>query len=998
MGQNGRIISGTISDSSGHVIQGVSITIKGSKKGTVSDAKGNFTISLAPSNKTLVFSLVGYTTKELNVADQSNVSIVLNQVATALEQVVVVAYGAQKKVNLTGAVANVTAAQLENRPVTGVVNALQGTVPGLTIVSNNGQPGADQGKINIRGIGTLNNTDPMIVIDGVIGTPTDMNAINADDIDNISVLKDAASASIYGSRAANGVILLTTKKGKKGSSQITYSTYIGKQSIIELPDYLPSWQAATLYNQARINEGGVATYTQAQIDTFKNGLNRVAYPNTDWLGLFWSGNGFQQNHYLGVSGGSDKVQYLFSLGYLDQQGISKNTKGQRYTARLNLTAKVKDNLTVNADISYTYAPYTEPQSSLTADQSFGQVIRQVNRISNIIPYKYPNGDYGHISDGNPMAWVNSPSFHTYSPNTLIATANADWELIKGLHFRPSLNYKLLQAKNIAFVSSIQYYNADGTTSGQANVANATNTYTNTTVITPQALFDYGIKFGDHNFKALAGYSEEYTNYYMLQGYRQGFLNNSLSSLNVASTAGQTTTSDSYEVGLESYFGRINYDYKGRYLLEGNLRYDGSSRFAPSQRWGTFPSASAGWRISQENFFDQYKSTVSNLKLRASWGKLGNQNIAGIYPYIPTISTGQNYNFGGSIAAGIAPVNGTNAVITWETTTETDFGFDMDILKNFNFTADYFIKNTDGILYQLPIAATYGLTAPFQNTASVQNNGWEFILGYHDRKGGFTYSATGNLSFVSNKVTDLGPSSSPVISGATITKVGLPINGFWGYQSEGIFQNQSQITSHATQNFGHPSAPGDLIYKDISGPNGKPDGVIDGNDKTYLGTNFPKVSFGLNLNVGWNGFDFTAFFQGTAGVKNIISGPILGQNGNAVGKPTSALLDSWSSTNTSAALPRLWINYQQNDPSQVPSSFWIRNASYVRLKNLQLGYTFPDRWIKPAHIQKLRIYYSGQNIFTWSKFYSWVDPEAPSQTIGASYPQVKTHTIGLNLTF
>ncbi|MFT3681171.1 MAG: TonB-dependent receptor [Ferruginibacter sp.] len=991
------VVKGVVTDSAGTALQGVSVTVKGKAKGTMTNAKGEYVLD-ADERETLEFSLIGY--KKQSVKASAAAGIKLLPESTSLNDVVVVAYSTQKKVNLTGSVSSISADRLDDRPVTGVANALAGTMAGVTVVSNNGQPGKDAGRINIRGIGTLNNTDPMIVIDGVIATPNDMNAVNANDIENISVLKDAASASIYGSRAANGVILVTTKKGKKGTAQITYSTYFGKQSVTALPEYLPSWQAAQLFNQARINEGASAVYTDAQIDTFKRGLDPYRYPNTDWLGLFYNGSGFQQNHYLGVSGGNDKTQYLFSLGYFNQEGLVKKTSTDRYTVRMNINSKVKERITVNANLSYTYQPFSEPRSSLAADASFGQIIRQVNRISPIVPYKFANGAYGRISDGNPIAWVNSPSYNNQNAHTLLGLAGADIEIVKGLHLRPSLSYKMLQNSNKNFISAIQYYTADGSPSGQANISNSTDHYDRTMIITPQAILDYAVKINEHSIKALAGYSQEYTQYYELEGSRKNYLNNSLSNLNVAPADGASSAGRSYERAQRSYFGRVNYDYKNRYLLEANLRADASSIFAPENRWGYFPSASAGWRISQEDFFEPLKATISSLKLRGSWGRLGNQNIGANYPYIPTVSTGQSYSFGGNVYGGIAPVNGVNTDVTWETTTDKTFGLDAGFLnEKLTFTAEYFIRNTTGILYAVPISAPYGLNAPTQNTSSVQNKGWEFTAAYRDQKRGVSYNITANATFVKNKVTDLGPSSSPVISAAGITKPGLPLNALWGYVAEGIFQTEKEITDrNIVQNLGRPATPGDIIYKDISGPDGKPDGKIDGNDKAFLGSTFPKISFGLNIDVSWKNFDLTCFFQGTAGGKNIISGPILGQNGNAVGKPTSALLDSWTPGNVNAAFPKLWINYGQNDPSKTPSSFWVKNAGYVRLKNLQVGYSLPQKIAKKAHLQKLRLYYSGQNLFTATQFYKWVDPEAPSQTIGSVYPQVKVNTIGLNVTF
>jgi TonB-linked SusC/RagA family outer membrane protein len=977
----------------GQTLPGVSVRIKGTAIGVSTNVDGRFSIEV-PRDSVLTFSFIGYNTQDVKIDGKTVVNVTLVSSSKALNEVVVVGYGTQKKATLTGAVTGVTSAQLDDRPVTGLTNALEGTMAGVTIISNNGQPGRDEGSINIRGIGTLNNTDPMIVIDGVISDVYDMNNVNAEDVDNISVLKDAASASIYGSRAAHGVIVITTKKGKKGTAVITYSDYFGKQKPTDLPDYLPSWQAASLYNQALINEGRAAVYTPAQIETFKDGSDPINYPNTNWLGMFYSGSGFEQNHYVGVNGGTDNTQYAASIGYFDQDGITQKTNSQRYTTRLNLTTKLNDKLSFHADIAYTFQPFTEPQASYPGVPAFSQVIRQINRISPIIPYKYANGDYGHISDGNPLAWMNSPSFNDQNTYNLQGIIGADWEIVKGLHFEPSLAYKLDQNQNNNFVSSIQYYNPDGSLSGQANISNASDLYSSLTIVTPQAILDYGLNLGDNHFKALAGYSQEFDGYYTLSAFRQGFQNNSLSDLTAAPPTGQTGTQDSYQIGLQSFFGRVNYDYKGKYLLEGDLRDDGSSRFAPSQRWGLFPGGSAGWRASEEDFFTPLKPIVQDLKLRASWGKLGNQNIGAVYPYIPTVSTGQNYQFGGVVDGGVAPVNGTNAAVTWETTTETNLGLDAGFLNSkLTLTADYFIKNTTGILSNIPVGATYGLAAPVVNASSVQDKGWELALAYHNKAGAFTYGVSGNVSFVSNVVTSLGPSPSPEINGAYITKVGLPINSFWGYQATGIFQNQAQVNSHATQNLGGPTGPGDLIYKDENG-----DGVINGNDKVYLGSNFPKTTFGLTLNLGWNHFDLTGFFQGAANVQNIITGAELGQNGNAVGKPTAALLNSWTPSNPNADFPRLWINYSQNDPGANPSSFWVRNASYVRLKNLQLGYNLPKRLTDALHIQKLRIYYSGQNILTFTKFYSWVDPEAPSGESGYDYPQVKINSIGLNVTF
>jgi TonB-linked SusC/RagA family outer membrane protein len=999
-------ITGRIADQSGNPLAGVSVTVKGTDKGTSTNEKGEFTIDASDGDK-LEISYVGFTSQTIKIKGTSDISVILVKQASSLNEVVVVGYGTQRKVDLTGAVGTVSAAQLEDRPVTNVTNAIQGTMPGVTVVQNNGQPGRDAGTINIRGIGTLNNANPLVVVDGVISP---MNDVNADDIESISVLKDAASSAIYGSRAANGVIVITTKKGRNGTSQIQYSAYVGKQKATELPQYAPSWEAAAMYNQALANVGVAPFYSATDIQEYKDGSDPYGHPNTNWLGLFYSGSGVQQNHYLGFSGGNDKTQYLLSLGYFDQDGITPKTDAQRYTVRLNLTSQIKSRLKAYGNIAYTYSPFEEPASSFPSVSAFSQVVRQANRISPTVPYKYANGDYGYIADGSPMAWLESPSINKLNNYQLQGSVGIDWEIINDLHFRPMLGYTLTQNQNKDFVSAIQYYDpATGLPSLYQGPNNVTDHYDNTTYVTLQALLDYTKKWGGHNFKILGGYSQEYTKYYELNGYRQEFLNNDLSDLNAASTDGETSSGYSDELALQSFFGRLNYDYEGKYLFEANLRYDGSSRFDTSNRWGTFPSFSAGWRISQEDFFKPLKRWFSELKLRGSWGQLGNQTLKQItyasansgyannnYPYITSVNAGQNYTLGGptpNIAAGVAPVNGSNPNIKWETTTETNVGIDAAFLNaRLNFSADYFVKNTSNILLTIPVSTTYGLGWPVQNAGAVQNKGWEFVADYHGKQGDFTYNIGANAAFIQNKVTSLA-GTGPNISGITIQKVGLPINSLWGYQAQGLFQNQQQVTSHAYQ--GVNTGPGDIIYKDQDGN----DTVNQTSDRVYLGSFFPKVTFGFNLGAGWKGIDVSAFFQGTAGVKGYAEGEILGQVGTTVGKPTTALLNSWTQANPNAAFPRLLTStYLQNDPGTNPSSYWVKNASYLRLKNLQVGYTLPKSITQHIGIQKLRFYYSGQNILTFTKFYKWIDPEAPAGTAGYDYPQVKVNTLGVNVTF
>lgn len=966
----------------------VSVRVAGTQQGTSTNNEGAFRIAVT-KGQTLLFSYVGSEEKSVTVSGAGDINITLLPLEdNTLNDVVVVGYGTRKKVNLTGAVSTVSAKQLDDRPITNVASALQGTMSGVTVVQNTGQPGKDQGTIRVRGIGTLSNSDAMVVVDGMISS---MNDINPSDIESITVLKDAASASIYGSRASNGVILVTTRSGKKGDTRVHYNGYIGKQQATRLPDFVSSADGATFYNEALANEGKTPRYTQEEIEKFRNGSDPDNYPNTDWLDLFYRGSGIQQSHYVDVASGNEKTQTLFSLGYFSQDGIVKNSSLNRYTSRFKISSKLGSRLTVNGNLSYNLENFSEPTNPYTKD--FAGMLWQINRIGRNVPYKYSNGYYGYYDDGSPMAWLESDSKNRNRAHYLRGVVDADLEIINGLHFKPLLGYRLDIDQTKTYIKDIQYYDwrtGDPTFYQGPNSLTQYNDFNNVTTL--QALLQYDKTIGDHDFKALAGYSQEYTSFNYLQGYRKAFLNNSLSELDAGPLAGQVATGSAYEIALQSAFGRLNYSYRDKYLAEANIRYDGSSRFAPGNRWGVYPSFSAAWRVSEESFFDEIKSAVSELKVRASWGKLGNQNIVGNYPYIATISSGQNYSFGNGIASGVAPVNGANPNIKWEVTRSTDVGLDMSLLQGkFTFTTNYFFRVTDDVLLDIPVGSAYGFNAPVQNGGSVENRGVEFDLGYHATVGNFVFHVNANASFIKNKVTDL-QGTDPIIYDYSFMKVGYPINSFYGYQAEGIFQNKGQLDAHATQSGGVIDL-GDIMYKDQNN-----DGVIDGADRVYLGTFFPKTTYGANLAVEWKNFDFSLFLQGSAGVKGLIRGEVMGMVSDKYGKPTTIFQNHWTPDNPTNNFPRLWSSYVQNDPMINTSSFWVRDAGYLRVKNVQLGYTIPVKLLSGIGIQKAKVYYSGQNIFTASSFYKWVDPEAPAGERGDTYPQVLVNTIGLNITF
>jgi TonB-linked SusC/RagA family outer membrane protein len=992
-------IKGKVVDETGMPIPGANIKEKDGTASVQTDVDGSFSITVQSSNSILVISYVGMETKEIKASGEF-LSVSLTPQKQKLDEVLVqVAYGTQKKKTLTGAQASVTQKALEDRPITSLTTGLQGTMSGVTVTTTNGQPGKDGASIKIRGIGTLNNSNPLVVVDGVIAS---MSEVNPSDVENVTVLKDAASSAIYGSRAANGVILVTTKKGKKGGVQVHFESNTGIQTLGPLPDYLPSWQQAEMFNQAKLNEGTPANnlpWSADKIQKLKDGSDPYNYPDTDWLGAFYKRAALQTNHYLRVSGGDGNSQYSFSLGYFDQNGNVDGLRNQKYSSRFNINTKVSDKFSINGNLAYQYMPFEEPISSYAP--SFSQMLRLVNNISNTVVNQYPNGQYGYVGDGNPMAWLNSGSENKTIATTLTANFSADWELVKNLHFRPAVQYRGTSGQRKQFMEKIEYFSqstgAVTKTQGpnQLYQTSDKNTYYNL-----QALLDYKIDLGEkHHLSFLGGATKEYSLYEFMSAYRQDFLNNELTEIDAGPSSGQKTEGHSNDWALQGYFGRFNYNYNDRYLFEANYRYDGSSRFIGDNRWAAFPSFSAGWNISNEQFFEPIREVVNSLKFRASWGQLGNQQAnssdrdnSNYYPAYATVESGQNYSFNQSLAPGIAPNDGANPNAKWETTTATDFGLDVSFLNNkLSFTVDYFTKVTDDILMTLPVGEVYGLKAPVVNAGSVSNKGWEFSGKYNTNIGDVNLDMGANLTYIDNEITDLkgvGPIVGP--GSYTFQDVGYPINSLYGYKCEGIFRTQQEILDHATQNSN--TAPGDLKYTDIN-----KDGKIDSGDRTYLGTYFPKTTYGFNIGATYKAFEISAFFQGAAGVK-ANGASMIGAIGGSSVKPTSAFSDYWTVDNPDASFPRLWSSYKQNDPISTPSSFWVKDASYLRLKSLMIAFNFPESLNKKMGIANAKIYYSGQNILTFTKFYSWIDPEIGSTASITSYPQVVTNSIGLTINF
>jgi len=987
-------ISGRVISDKGVPLAGASIRIKGTNVGIATDSAGNFSLNVDNSNAVLIISYLGYQSLEVPVSRQA-MTITLQTSLSSMDDVVVVGYGQQKKIDLTGSVASLNGDKdLAWKPVGQLSEALQGTVSGVTVTQGSGQPGSDQGVIRIRGIGTFNDNDPLVLVDGV---QYNINDVDANDIASVSVLKDAAASAIYGIRAANGVILITTKRGSAGKSHISYSDYFGWQKPTRLSDYVGAQEYMKLSNELYENSGSAAIFTDSVINQYSNpNRDKDLYPDNDWIRLILLGSGFQQQHSLSLSGGAENIKYRFSTNYFDQKGLIDNMGFQRLTVRLNTDINVTKRLTFSADISARLANQTMPQDNGTGSAFFQ--FSEANIMNPTLVNKYSDGTWGiGRGDGNPIRVQQQGGIYAYKSNLFTGNFRATYDIVKGLTLTGLAQVNYTSDYNSMNTIALPYYNFFATphtvlnTIGQNTI---TKEYGGAWFRDFQGLAEYHKEIGEHSFKLLAGLSSLSQRYDSLSGYRLNLTSTSLTQINAYGANGETNTGTANEYDLVSFFGRLNYSYHDKYLFEANLRRDGSSRFFPGQQWGTFPSFSAGWRISSEDFMLN-QNIFQDLKLRGSWGELGNDNTLAAtgsaltnYPYQSTYVLG-SYPFGGTLnptsALNAVPNNG----LTWETTKMTDVGVDATVLqKHLDLTFDYYVKNTDNILYQLPIPQSVGLNASYQNAFSMQNRGWELSANYHGRAGhDFRYNVGFNLSDVLNKITDMRGADYQSTNSNGITQgweTGMPIGAYYGYQAQGIFKTAADVTGHATQpgNVG----PGDLIYKDQN-----KDGTVDDKDWVYLGSNIPRYTYGVNLGAGYKGFDLSALLQGVGKVDvndMIMRGGPTSRDNNF----KSFMANAWTAANPNATYPRLSTGKQ----NYTSSSYWIQSAAYLRLKSVQIGYTVPAKWLPKSSFTRVRFYVSGQNLFTITKLEKDIDPEALNDN--RYYPQVKTYTFGANVDF
>ncbi len=1003
-------VSGKITDADGTPLPGTNIVEKGTTNGVTADFDGNFSIAIEDENGTLVISYIGFASKEVAVNGQTALNISLEESAAGLDEVVVVGFGTQKKLNLTGAVSAIQSEDLENRPITSSSQALQG-VQGVYINQVGGQPGNDAATIRIRGVGTLNNNDPLVLVNGI---EFSINDLNPDDIESITVLKDAASAAIYGSRAANGVVLVTTKKGSE-KSQISYSTSVGIQEVISLPRVVKDpIQWFELYSQAQRNFGtseDALVFPQSLIDEYQAGMQTdpFTYPNTDWYDVMFN-QAFIQQHNLRFTGGSEKSTYALSLGILDQNGVVRGTDAIRYNTNFTINSELNKRISIGGTFNFSYKQRDEPVVGIA------QTMQMIFKAQSHHPTKLEDGNYGmnffdipgHRRFRNPLALTDEGDTDIRDLKIFLNTY-AEVKLPFNIVYKLNVGFTNENQQRKIFTPQITLFDAKTkeptqiqaggnpfvTFAGQQRGVDQRNgESTNLTVFNTLKWDKF---FTDETeLSILLGTSYEYFRDNFFTASNEGYLGNNLFELNAGST-NPLVSGNTLENSLIGYFGRANYVWNNKYLLEANFRYDGSSRFADGNKWGFFPSVSAGWRLNEENFLKEV-DWLGQLKLRGSWGQLGNERI-GLFRYLDLISPGQDYIFGNTINPGTAVLVDNDDEISWETTTISNIGLDASFFAGkLTASMEYFDKTTEDVLRPVGIPSQVGsLGGPVRNIGTIENKGFEIALGYRNSIGNFKYDISGNLTQISNRVIDLGGEviledfSSDGRGPFNITQEGQPINQFLLFQADGLFQSQAEIDAHAFQ--GNDTRPGYIRYKDIDN-----NGVIDLNDRQADGNSIPEFTYAFNINLAYKNWSLNTFWQGVGGVQtynNHISG-VPFWFGTSL--PVGWADDSWTPQNPDASFPIL-TRYQDTQSTLFrPSDYWLLDASYLRLKNIQLTYDFNPEVLEKFGISKLSLFCNAQNLLTFTSLEDF-DPE--TDLIGNdffNYPSTRIYTFGLNVSF
>jgi TonB-linked SusC/RagA family outer membrane protein len=987
------IVSGNIrSNTSVNPFSGVSVTIKGTNKGTTSDSKGNFSISVPGKNTVLVFSFSGYVSQQLTVGNKNQLNVIMEEDLKALDEVVVTGYSTVKKSDLTGAVGSVKGEALTRGAIASITQGLQGQTAGVQITRMGGQPGEGT-VVRIRGGNSLTGgNEPLYVIDGVQMYDESGADLNPNDIESLEVLKDASATAVYGARGANGVILITTKRGKEGSMKIEFQSYFGTQKNMKYLDMLNAKEYATLTNARNIEAGRLPRFTQAQIDSLGEG--------TDWQREIFRSAAIQ-NQQINISGGSQISRYYVSAGYYNEKGTIIGSDFKRYSFRTNIDLKSRnDKFHFKSSIAATNSTGNVVQSDQDGDGRSNFLTSIVSSSLLMSPLATVYNANGQFTQGNPdFPLVDNPVAtalavtNIRNRNRLISNVTADYSLGKGFSIKSTFG------ADLAFSKQTQYLPREGiifgaSTRGWAGITNVQGlNWINTNQL------DYNNKIGKkHALNASLIYEMQSNRSELAFVSAQNFTNdnllaNALSTSSVFNRPNSTIT----ETGLVSYLARANYTFNNKYLLTASVRRDGSSRFGANNRWAVFPSGAIAWKITEEEFMKKL-AFISNMKARASFGIVGNQEI-GAYSSYSQLNAGA-YTFNGVLLTGLFPSRIGSADLKWETTKQLNAGLDIGLFRNrLNFSIDYYIKNTFDLLFNQPLPQSSGFDVGLQNVGKLENKGFEIMVNTKNTVGEFKWITDLNISFNRNKVISLGGvpmtagdagSGWLAIPAFTQLIVGQPVGTFFGYVRDGIFQNAEEVANSAQKT----DKPGFIRYKDLDN-----NGIIDGNDRTIIGNAQPDFIYGITNTFEYKGFDLIIFIQGSQGNEVLNAQRKNLDRFTAEGNSSTLALDYWSPTNTRASQPSL------NNPNIRYDSRYIEDGSYVRLKNLTVGYRFPNSLVEKIKLTGARLYFSGQNLITITN-YTGYDPEvsrfrqsntSPGVDAG-SYPTSRAYTLGFNLTF
>lgn len=975
-------------------LPGVSVSVAGTTKGVLTNVNGDFEITLATPNASLIFSFIGYQSQTIPVNGKTTVNVELVTTSTQLNQVVVVGYGTQKKANLTGSVASVNMDDIQGVPIANVATALQGRLPGVTISAFNSQPGKNDPQIRIRGIGTLGNNSPLVVIDGVPTGVGDLGDLSADDIESISVLKDAASASIYGVRAANGVILVTTRRGQTGKAKIQFRETQTIQKALLKPDYMDALTWAKTYNNFLVETGSIELFTPDNLQKISDQSDPDHFANTDWFNEVYK-PALLQSHYISASGGSDASKYLISAEYQKQDGLMINTGSDRLQLRANIDNKISEKVSFGLNLRGYKQKISEPIAAAdgndSGDNGINRIISGFTRP--ITPAYYSFGQLG-TTDGSGLATIKNPlrlltqqQFDT-DDYQLDGKLFGEVKIIKDLSFVSSLAFNFSNTNVVRFSPSYPQYGPDNTITGVAPLNNLFNQNLTGRGFTNENLLRYNKKIDKHDLKFLLGHTIQHQEGYNINGRVVNLPSNNIRVLS-GSTELATNGGTASAYSLQSFLGRVNYIYDNKYLFEANARIDGSSRLPESQQYPIFPSVSAGWILSEESFLKNNKY-ISLLKIRGSYGVLGNQEI-GNYSFTQNYGLGQNYVFNNAVVQGVAITGLANADIKWETTKLADIGLDMEFFGGkLGFVADYFDKNTSDILYTIPIPATLGgLNPPVQNVAKVNNKGFELSITHNNSVGKFNYNLALNGSVIKNKIVDLA-GRLDVITGNFLLTPGQPINSFYGYISDGIIRTQEELNAAPTGLGSVALRLGDKRYRDLDG-----DGKITTADRKIIGNAFPKLDYGFNMAGSYKGFDLSIFLQGIAGIDRYFNDPA--QMGIRSQK-LNVWNNRYTTSNTEGNLPRFGNPGNNNAFSTfgAAGAVGFLDGSYLRLKNLEFGYSIPTKYLSKVGMSNVRLYFSGVNLYTFTKVKNYDVEKAQDDNGSYSYLNTKNYAFGLSI--